>query len=78
MLQFYVLLLINIVLYFISDITMDTLFKVCCFNCNGYKGSQAYVDELIKMHDITFLSEHWLCQNEIRLVNEKLSKSSDK
>ena len=57
---------------------MDTLFKVCCFNCNGYKGSQAYVDELIKMHDITFLSGHWLRQNEIRLVNEKLSKSSDK
>ena len=41
--------------------------KVSCFNCNGYESAQSYVDDLIKVHDITFVSEHWLQQNEISL-----------
>ena len=46
------------VLLFTFNLSVDTEFKLVSLNCNGFKSSQAYVQELAAEFDITFLSEH--------------------
>ena len=40
------------------------------FNCHGLKSSLAYVLDLAKGHDILFINEHWLKENELYTLND--------
>jgi exonuclease III len=55
---------------------METEFKLASYNCNGFKGSQGYVQDLISGHDVTFLSEHWLRQSEIPVIQSDLNNDN--
>jgi len=55
------------------DSTRD--FKICGFNCYGFRSSAAYVRELCQLHDMTFICEHWMtaseCSNMKYLFDDK-------
>ena len=49
-------------------------FNIASFNCNGIKSAIAYVEELDKSHQITFVCEHWLHQSELVTVGNLFSE----
>lgn len=42
----------------------------CSFNLHGFDNSKAYLNVLLKTHDVTFVQEHWLTNdNLLKLYN---------
>ena len=44
--------------------------RIAAWNCRGYKSSVPFLRQLLKANDIVAISEHWLHQNRLSLLNE--------
>ena len=49
--------------------------KFASFNCNGLKGSMAYVKHLVDSNTISFLCEHWLRPDELTTMKKYFGDS---
>ena len=61
-----------LVLFKFTDITHE--FSLVSLNCNGFNGSQGYIQDILREYDVTFMCEHWLRQDELSLVQKTLCK----
>ena len=43
--------------------------KIASWNCNGFKSSIDYVNQLMSAHHVTFICEHWLRQHEFSTIS---------
>ena len=48
----------------------DIALKMCSFNMHGFTNGHSMVRELCKLHDIIFLQEHWLMNNNLYKIGE--------
>ena len=44
--------------------------SIVCWNARGFSGSIPYIRQLLKHNDIVLLSEHWLHNNRLRLLED--------
>ena len=47
------------------------LFRVMSYNCRGFNVHKSgYIKSLLSKTDILFLQEHWLSENQLRLLGD--------
>ena len=44
--------------------------RIGCWNCIGFRSSAPYIVKLLENHDVLAISEHWLHNNRLRVLNE--------
>ena len=47
--------------------------RICTYNCRGWNSGKHYVSQLLQMHDLCLIQEHWLLHDHLNSPNDVLS-----
>lgn len=51
--------------------------KICSLNTQGINGNWAYINQLISIYDICFISEHWLNKYEENVITTMIQPNKE-
>ena len=43
--------------------------RCCSYNCRGWNSGELFLNDIIDSHDLIFLQEHWLIDNQLHKIN---------
>jgi exonuclease III len=61
-----------------SDCNNAIGFKICTFNCKGFKQSTEYISQLIDHNNIVCLNETWLWPAELVIIRQNMERTDRK
>jgi exonuclease III len=61
-----------------SDCNNAIGFKICTFNCKGFKQSTEYISQLIDHNNIVCLNETWLWPAELVIIRQNMERTHRK